>query len=282
MPTSSLLAIGNELLNGDIRDLNLHTLSQKLTQLGFTVTQAVICRDDPLQIADALRYLLERHPDVLICSGGLGPTQDDLTLEALAQALGRTLSATAAARAMVEAHYDQLIARGHLLHRGPEIARQKMATLPEGATPLANPIGTAPGVRLMVGATAIYVLPGVPAELQAIFDQSIAPELREHYELGVWFEDGLRVHCDDEAEVALPLQLVRARHPHVYLKSLAQPFPAASREGLRIIGAARAPELSQARVAVATALADLRRAVEAVGLPVTALAESDDREQDTP
>jgi nicotinamide-nucleotide amidase len=266
VPTCSLLAIGNELLNGEIRDLNLFTLSRSLTRLGFHVSQAVLARDDPTSIAHSLTYLLAAAPDLLICCGGLGPTEDDLTLHALAEALGRNLCLHPKARQMVEAQYAQLMSAGYLEQRGPEDAREKMARLPDGAWPLPNPVGTAPGVCLQVGSTLIYVLPGVPAELNAIFETTIVPELRAHFTLGYWAQAALRVYVDDEAEVAAPLRRASAAHPDVYLKSLAQPFPAAGREGLRIIASVNGPTEPFARKAVADALGDLGLALEAVGL----------------
>ncbi len=281
MPECSLLAIGNELLCGEIRDLNLYTLGKHLTRLGLTVTRAGIARDADESIADGMRFVLEREPDVVICSGGLGPTEDDLTLRALAKMLGRELSHHPDAQRMVEAQYDRLLAQGYLDHRGPETARTKMAQLPTGATPLPNPVGTAPGVRLRVGGALVYVLPGVPAELEAIFAETVVPELHERFELGAWAEAALRVRVEDEAEVAGPLREVQQRHPDVYLKSLAQPFPSvkeygvsthgleARAKGLRIIATTQASRTKAAEEAVQAALDDLRRTLVDAGFEIS-------------
>ena len=160
MLTVCLLAIGNELLNGEIRDLNLHTLSRKFTRLGFSVQHAMMTRDDPHCLKEALLFLLEAHPDLLICSGGLGPTLDDMTLPVIAQTFDRPLNLNQDAHKMVEEQYDALINKGYLDQRGPEEARIKMATLPQGAIPLKNPIGTAPGVHIRRDNTDIYPLTG--------------------------------------------------------------------------------------------------------------------------
>lgn len=277
MPQANLLAVGNELLSGEIRDLNLYTLSRRLTRMGFKVLGAVVARDTTQSISDSLAFLLAQGPDVLICTGGLGPTEDDLTLAALAAALDRPLILDPEARRLVEIHYEQLLAQGYLEHRGPEAARAKMARIPQGATPLPNPMGTAPGIRLEHEATRIYVLPGVPKELDAIFEETLVPELRSAFDLGGWAEKSLRVHVDDEALVASPLEEVRGRHPDVYLKSLAQPFPSAGREGLRIIAAAQASDVERAQDAVRVALADLRRTLEEAGLRVSLAEELADR-----
>jgi molybdenum cofactor synthesis domain-containing protein len=265
VPTCSLLAIGNELLNGEIRDRNIYALGQRTTQLGFTVSGAVIARDGSETIQAAVRFLLDQRPDLLICTGGLGPTQDDLTLQALAKALQRPLEDSDQARRLVEEQYEQLLDRGYLHHSGPEAAREKMSRVPEGATPLPNPIGTAPGVMIEHQATLIYVLPGVPAEMEAILTESILPQLRERFELGAWAQSALRVYVSDEAEVAQPLEDVGRRHPNVYLKSLARPFPAASEEGLRVIVATQAPSEAEAKETVERALTDLRQTFEDAG-----------------
>ncbi len=269
MPRVCLFAIGNELMNGEVRDKNLFTLSQHLTQLGFSVEYTVIGRDDPASIVTVLQFLLGQNPDVLICSGGLGPTQDDLTLAALAQALHRPLEYNEKARALVEIHYNRLVSQQYLTHHGPEAARQKMATLPQGAQPLPNPIGTAPGVTLEHQGICIYVLPGVPAELEAILHDSIVPALHQRFELGAWAESSLFVHCNDEAEVAPLLSEIAQRHPDVYLKSLARPFPSASKEGLRVIAATIAPEPTIAQQAVEQTLEDFEKAAKRAGLPIS-------------
>ncbi len=276
MPTASLLAIGNELLNGAVRDANLFSLSQHLTQMGFCVECAALVRDDPTKIAHVVLFLLTQQPDVLLCSGGLGPTADDLTLSALAEALHVPLVLNSAAADLVEQHYDRLLAHHYLTQRGPLFARQKMATLPAGAEPLLNPVGTAPGVRLEHEGTLIYVMPGVPAELEAIFAASVAPELLRRFHPGMWAEHTLLVHCDDEADLAIPLRDVAHRHPDVYLKSLAKPFPAASAEGLQVIAVALAPTAAEAHAAAQATLDDLRRTVEAAGLRTGAVLPSTD------
>ena len=268
MPTASLLAVGDELLNGAVRDANLFSLSQHLARMGFSVEYAAMARDIPTKIAQVFLFLLAQHPDVLLCSGGLGPTEDDLTLSALAEALHVPLALNRAAEDLVESHYDRLLAQHYLAQRGPAFARQKMATLPRGAQPLPNPVGTAPGVKLEQQGTLIYILPGVPAELEAIFAASIAPELLRRFNPGIWAEHTLLVHCDDEADLAIPLRDVARRHPEVYLKSLAKPFPAASAAGLQVIAVAVAATAAEAHAAAQATLDDLRRTAEAAGLRV--------------
>lgn len=265
MLTVCLLAIGDELLNGEIRDLNLHTLSRKLTHLGFSVQHAMMTRDDPQRLGEALQFLRESNPDVIICSGGLGPTLDDLTLPIFAQTFNRPLMLNQEAQKMVEEQYDHLIKKGYLDQLGPEEARIKMATLPQDAVPLKNPIGTAPGVHLRLGNTACYLLPGVPKELDAIFEASILPYLHSHFNLSFWAEGALLVHCDDEAELTVPLGEISDIHPDVYVKSLAKPFPAAHKEGIRIIATTLATSTAKAEEIIENTLSELKHKLTTAG-----------------
>lgn len=268
MLTACLLAIGNELLGGEIRDLNLHSLSRKLTQLGFYVQHAVMTRDDVQHIGDALKFLLTSNPNVLICSGGLGPTLDDLTLPVIAQVFDRPLALNENAQKMVEDQYDYLIKKGYLDQHGPKRARLKMATLPQTATPIKNPIGTAPGVHLRLENTECYLLPGVPKELDAIFNASILPELRRRHKLSSWAEGALLVRCDDEADLAEPLEEITKKFPNVYVKSLARPFPVAQQEGIRIIATTHAVSTAQAEEIVRNTLSDLEHKLTTAGFTV--------------
>ncbi|MBN1877177.1 MAG: competence/damage-inducible protein A [Anaerolineae bacterium] len=271
MPDVGLLVIGNELLNGAVRDKNLFTLTYELTQLGLTVEHAIMVRDEPDMIACFLHFMLAQNLDVILCSGGLGPTVDDLTLSALANALQRPLERNPEAYALVEAHYERLLNQHYLTQHGPQAAREKMATLPRGAIPLPNPVGTAPGVQLEYEGTLLYVLPGVPAELEAIFAESVVPELRRRFLLSTWVEQALLVHCDDEADVAPILREIGASYPQVYLKSLAKPFPAASAEGLRVMVAVSEPEAEVAQATITRVLAELCVHLEAAGFRVERL-----------
>lgn len=269
----ALLAIGNELLNGEVQDCNLHTLARRLTQQGFRVEQAAMVRDDPPAIAASLRALLAPRPDVLLVSGGLGPTADDCTLSAVAAALGRPLLETPAARQAVESAYDRLLAAGYVPQRGPEEARRKMSRLPEGALPLFNPVGVAPGVWLEPGETILICLPGVPAELAALLEGTVIPRLSARFGRQAWAEGALVVQCEDEADLAGILREVAARYPEVYVKSLAQPFPvtgvsSAENAALRILAAAHALDVTAAQAQVEETLRTLESACADAGVPV--------------
>jgi molybdenum cofactor synthesis domain-containing protein len=216
-----LIAIGNELLIGQVHDTNLHWLCRRLNGLGAFVRQAYIVRDDPAAIGEVIRLALSHRPALVITTGGLGPTWDDITLSAIGEALGRKVRLDERALEIVRERYRQVKAAGLIDDDSITPEREKMAYLPEGSTPLWNPVGTAPGVLMDVNGTHIVALPGVPPEMRGIFDSSLQPYLHE------WFS-GLRPYQwgimlgQGESTVAHIINSVAESHPKVYVKSRAR------------------------------------------------------------
>jgi nicotinamide-nucleotide amidase len=171
--TSEIIAIGNELLIGHTLDTNSHWIGKQLTKHGWTLQRITVIRDSLAAIREAINEALQRKPSLLITLGGLGPTHDDMTLQGIAHALGRKLAVNAEALAMIKARYAKLETSN-----GLTIFRRKMATLPNGAQPLPNHVGTAPGVLIKIGGSRLVSLPGVPSEMKAIFKGSIIPLLK--------------------------------------------------------------------------------------------------------
>lgn len=219
--TVELFIIGNELLIGEIQDTNTHWLCHELHNLGGRVTRVTLLRDELDVIAAELRSALQRGPRVIITSGGLGPTVDDLTLAAVAEGTGCQLQLDETALEMIRQRYDDLTASGVLTEGGLNPARTKMAWLPAGSVPLHNPVGTAPAVMLDAGGTTIISLPGVPSELKGIFGSSLQPFLRETFRRGAAVLRAISVHCNDESIMEPVLSRVVREHPEIYLKSLA-------------------------------------------------------------
>lgn len=153
----ALLTIGDELLEGRTVDRNAATLARAFTDAGGVVVATESVGDDVAPIADALRRLAAGASTVVL-TGGLGPTPDDLTREALAEAAERALVSDAAMEAAIETR-----TRGHAPARNRLQARR-----PEHARWLDNPVGSAPGLALEIGAATVYALPGVPREVAAM------------------------------------------------------------------------------------------------------------------
>ncbi len=172
-PTAEIISVGNELLIGHTLDTNSHWIAKRFTKFGWTLQRITVLRDSLAAIRDGVKGALGRKPELLITLGGLGPTHDDMTLKGIALALNKRLLLNAKAFAMVKVRYNAIEASTGLTR-----FRRKMATLPEGAEPLPNPIGTAPGVMIKVGTPWLVSLPGVPSEMKAIFTGSVIPMLR--------------------------------------------------------------------------------------------------------
>lgn len=176
--TAELIFTGYELLKGNVLNTNSQWLAQALTSLGVEVKRMSVIEDKVEVIAEELRESLRRKPDFIFTSGGLGPTYDDITLEGVAKALGKPLEVNSVAMKMVRDRYVLAEKAGLLKVRDSEKHMTKMSSLPAGALPLANPVGAAPGVFIEEGKTIVISLPGVPAELKAIFSYSIIPRIK--------------------------------------------------------------------------------------------------------
>lgn len=166
-----IITIGDELLWGQVADTNAVFLGRRLIQMGLQPQWRTTVGDNPESIGQALILALKRSRLILI-TGGLGPTEDDVTRSALAQALGRRLVLDEQALQDIR---ERLESRGHRMLS----SQQSLALLPQGAKTLDNPQGTAPGLKLEVDSRLIYILPGVPQEMQAIFEQEVAPALKK-------------------------------------------------------------------------------------------------------
>ncbi len=167
--TAAVLCIGTELTRGELLNSNAQWLAESLTRIGLEVAALDCVDDDRARIEEALRRLAGAHR-VLICTGGLGPTTDDITTECAARVASVALQRDAASLRVI----TERLAR---FGRQMAASNAKQADFPAGSSIIANPNGTAPGFRLTLGAASAYFLPGVPSEMKAMFEQSIAPEL---------------------------------------------------------------------------------------------------------
>ena len=195
-PTAAMLVIGDEILSGRTRDSNLHHLAGQITAHGIDLREARVVADDHAAIVSAVRALSVTH-DHLFTSGGIGPTHDDITADAVADAMGAMIGVRDDARAILAAHYAP---------RGVELnaARLRMARIPEGATLIENPISAAPGFTLC----NVHVMAGVPAIFEAML-AGLLPRLSGGAPL---ISSSLRVDRP-EGELAGPLADYAATHP---------------------------------------------------------------------
>jgi len=214
-----IIGIGNELLIGKTLNTNAHWLAKRATTFRIIVKRITVVGDDVNEIASIVDEALERKPSFIITTGGLGPTFDDKTLEGIAKALNRRLKVNEKALKMVREKYETYYREGKMERVELTPARIKMATLPEGAQLLSNPVGTAPGVIIDVGGTFLIALPGVPAEMEAVFEGSVAPLLKREAGELTFFEAS--IYADGIMESALAPLIDKTMHgnPYVYIKS---------------------------------------------------------------
>jgi nicotinamide-nucleotide amidase len=164
------VAIGSELLLGEILDTNTQTIARMLRDEGHALQRAAIVGDHPPAIVRALRDAADRADAVIAC-GGLGPTVDDPTRESAAEAAGVEL-------VFHPDLWDDILARFRTLGRTPTENNRKQALLPAGAEALPNPFGTAPGFALPLGRSILFAVPGVPSEMEAMVRDRVLPALR--------------------------------------------------------------------------------------------------------
>ena len=178
MPTSCIVAIGDELVGGFTLDTNSHWMAERLRLLGYPVKRVTQIRDRPPEIVERVRSELEdaELTDVFL-SGGLGPTPDDRTFAALADALGRELVIWEETRARIERRVQRMHSMGLLESPDVTEGNLRMARIPAGpAHVFKNRRGMAPGTMYEAGGKRIFVLPGVPLEMKGIFTEELEPQ----------------------------------------------------------------------------------------------------------
>ncbi len=211
-PKAWILNIGNELTIGRIVNTNGAWLARQLTLRGVDVRRIIVVPDDENEVCDIVKQGVSKGIALLVTAGGLGPTPDDRTVEFVAKALGKKVVLNEEALRMVESKYKL-----HGLELTPE--RVKMAYLPEGAKPIPNDVGTAPGVFMSVANTRIILLPGVPREAEVMFERYVIPLIKDVLPRLCVVEDGITVEGLPESSIAPLLKTIMKKYPNVYIKS---------------------------------------------------------------
>ena len=175
MATAEIISIGSELLLGQIVDTNGAWMAQRLNDLGINLFYKTIVGDNPRRMEEVIVRALGRS-DIVITGGGLGPTQDDVTREVIAKATGRELVVDEEQLEIINRRFR---GRGLIMTSNNE----RQAWIPDGATVVENPNGTAPSFIVEDPRAVIFALPGVPFELKWLFDNEVAPYLRKRFSL---------------------------------------------------------------------------------------------------
>jgi nicotinamide-nucleotide amidase len=214
-----IICIGNELLIGKILNTNAHSLGHQATMLGANVKRVTVIQDIVEEIASTINEAIARKPRFIITTGGLGPTFDDKTFQGVAAALNRKLVLNEAALAMVKERMQAYFKRRGL----PELLEMtppqlKMAMFPEGTEMVLNPIGTAPALCVEINGTILYSLPGIPMEMEAIFNQTIAPAIKEAVGKAGFSQLSLFVEMGESRLAPFVVQVMKD-NPGIYIKS---------------------------------------------------------------
>lgn len=234
-PTAAILVIGDEILSGRTRDANMNHLAVKLSERGVDLREARIIPDVHDMIVGTVRALSETY-DHVFTSGGIGPTHDDITADAVAEAMGAAIDVRQDARDILAAHYERT---------GAELnaARLRMARIPDGATLIDNPVSAAPGFTL----GNVHVMAGVPSIFQAMV-ASLLPSITGGAPL---LSRNVRIERG-EGDIAGPLSDLAKRFPDLAFGSY--PFQQDGRYGSNVlIRGTDEEELNAARDALADA-----------------------------
>ncbi len=164
MKSACVITIGNEILKGRTVNSNAAFIGKFLTNHGYEVNRGFTVKDDPGEIKWAVENSIGKY-DLVVSTGGLGPTFDDMTVESVAKALGLKMVEDDGTKQMLLKRYRELGAEAT-----PE--RLKLALVPEGSHVIRNRVGAAPGIFLSSGSSSLLILPGVPKEMEAILDDS--------------------------------------------------------------------------------------------------------------
>ncbi len=243
IPTAAVLLIGDEILSGRTKDKNLGYIADFLTARGIDLKEARVVSDDEAEIVAALNALRHRYTYVFT-TGGIGPTHDDITADAVARAFDVPIGPDARAVEMLEAYYREV-------GREATPARMRMARMPQGAEHIDNPVSRAPG--FVIG--NVFVMAGVPKIMQAMLENA-APRL----EGGVQMQSrSIRVHVP-EGDLGGPLADIQAAFPDVGIGSY--PFETGTGFGANVVLRSRdAGRLDEAERAVREMLDGLAPAV---------------------
>ena len=266
-PTGSvnveIIATGDEILYGRILDTNSHWMAQRVAELGAKLRRVTTIGDEPETIAEALYEALKRDAHFIIFSGGLGPSEDDITVDSIGAALGRGTVIDEEGAEKIRAIYRS---RG-IIDEASVRRGERMARILEDSAPMQNPVGFAVGMCVEEAGKAICTLPGVPAEMKGMFDAHVAPMiegransvfLARAYNVTMVWKDFFPLYRDMQRD-----------YPNVYIKNAATP-PVEGEDRskvhtIKVDFVLEAPTQEEAEANMDALLADYRRRMEAAG-----------------
>lgn len=217
-----ILVVSREILEGSVVDRNAAFIASRIDDIGYRVrTIQVVDRVESEMVA-AISWALEQKPTFLLLTGGMGPNWDDNSRGCLAKAAGLPLVEDPQAVEFIANSYRRLFAKGAISDPEVNDTRRGMAKLPKGSTCFENTVGTAPSVLLQTGSTKVFLLPGVPAEMQRFFTLHVMPVMSAEGPDTVRGERHVDYHGHDESSISRALADVAAGNPQVSIRTRVQ------------------------------------------------------------
>lgn len=208
---AEIITIGNELLSGNVLNTNTYYLTKRLSEIGIEVLYHTSVKDDAQMLKDVVNIGLNRA-DLLIFTGGLGPTYDDLSKEVICNSLGLNLTLNEECKKTIEDYFRKL-------NREMTPNNIKQAYIPEGAKYIPNEVGTAPGIFIEWKDKVIVMLPGPPKEMQLMFDKYVVPFIKQDF---VIIEKTIKTIDIGEAQVESTIQDIIKSNKDVYIATYAK------------------------------------------------------------
>jgi len=208
---AEIITIGNELLSGNVLNTNSYYITKRLTEIGIDVLYHTSVKDDEQMLKDVVNIGLNRA-DLLIFTGGLGPTYDDLSKEVISYTLGLKLKLDEECKETIEDYFRKI-------NRKMTTNNIKQAYIPEGAKHLPNEVGTAPGIFIEWKDKVIVMLPGPPKEMKLMFDKYVVPLIKQDY---IIKEKTIKTIDIGESQVESNIQDIIQNHKDVYIATYAK------------------------------------------------------------
>lgn len=266
-PTGSvnieIIATGDELIYGRILDTNSNWIAKRVAEMGARLRRVTMIGDEPALIGSTLLNALKRDAHFIVITGGLGPSEDDLTVDSIGIALGQSIIIDEEGAAKIEATYRKRgITEQSSIDRG-----RRMARILEESQPMQNPVGFAVGMKVDIGGKTVCTLPGVPSEMKGMFDAHVAPMIMSQtntvfvartFNISMVWKDFFPLYRQMQVD-----------YPDIYIKNAATPpVEDEDREKVHTIKVdfvLEAPTFEEAETAMEDFLAVYRRRIDEVG-----------------
>jgi nicotinamide-nucleotide amidase len=230
-----ILVVSREILEGSVVDRNAAFIANRIDDIGYRVRTIQVVDRVETEVTAALKWALDQKPTFVLLTGGMGPNWDDSSRGCLAKAAGVPLVEDAKALEFVQASYRRLHAKNVIDDAELTDSRRGMAMVPKGASCHENTVGTAPAVQLRVGSTIVFLLPGVPAEMQRFFTLNVMPVMSAEGPNTVRGVRQVDYHGHDESAISKALAEIVQRHPNVSIRTGVQGIEGARTIRLMIV-----------------------------------------------